>query len=220
MAKSRILVLALIAVAAAASPALAVPFSILTGYDEGTSTLLADGVADTNWKVNGLDATVVIDDAYPIPPWVLNGPSSKWISNRQNPDDIPIGSDLGGLYTFATTFDLTGYVVNGLFNGRFSADNAVLEVRLNGLALPLVGCFVENCHQFWTNFSFGGTIAGVNTLEFDVRNSLITGGPMGFRTEITGDVDPSNPVPEPGTLLLLGSGLTGLAMRRRQKKNS
>lgn len=69
-----------------------------------------------------------------------------------------------------------------------------------------------SCFTTWHSFATSsGFTSGVNTLEFDVLNGT---GPSGFRVEVAGTVQP---VPEPGTLLLLGSGLTALAVRRRRK---
>lgn len=53
----------------------------------------------------------------------------------------------------------------------------------------------------------------VNTLTFVVENlARDTGNPSGLRVDISGT---ASPVPEPGTLLLLGSGMAGLWIRRR-----
>ena len=76
--------------------------------------------------------------------------------------------------TFRTKFDLTGFdPATAMIDGRFTADDWVLEVRLNGKTLPLSNHLTYN----WKAFHIGkGFVAGKNTVEMVVQNRPDTGG--------------------------------------------
>lgn len=206
---------------AMAGVASATPITIFNTGVDGAGAALPDGSVDPHWRI--VAGTVafpgpnayVSNAGYPIPPWVANTASSKWISPAA---DANQEFGVFDTYVFQTTFDLTGFIPGSAsLSGQWASDNQTLEIRLNGVnILGAPNCADStldvSCFTTFDPFSItGGFVAGVNTLDFVVLNG---GGPMGLRVDVAGSADP---VPEPGTLLLLGSGITGLAMRRRRK---
>ena len=109
-------------------------------------------------------------------------------------------------------FDLTGLVPgSAMITGRRATDNSG-TMFLNGVN---TGNTVSGFTAFTTFSINSGFVAGVNTLEFIVLNLAGTvGNPTGLRVELSGTADV---VPEPGTVVLLGSGLAGLFAWRMRK---
>ena len=76
-------------------------------------------------------AAWVVNDGYPMPPWLTNGPDSKWIAprNAQNIGNLP------GNYTYRLTFNLTGLQPNAaVINGNWAVDNSGVDILLNGVS--------------------------------------------------------------------------------------
>lgn len=213
--------LALVAGMLIAGSAGATPIVIFnTGLDAGGSPL-AGGVADPHWSIiDPLGETAAVrEPGYPLPPegpWMANTATSQWIT----PDpDGGFGSNSASFttFTYETTFTL-GAFVSASLSGDYASDNQTLAIYLNGVPIGFTPNCADStadvtCFTMFDSFSVNsGFIVGVNTLRFEVLNGE---GPSGLRVEVSGEYDP---VPEPGTLLLLGSGLTGLALRRRRSR--
>jgi hypothetical protein len=205
----RKLLLVVVALVVVASPVAAGPlFSFNTGTDGNTNLI------DDNWTVN--DGPAYIPPLDPSGNWIPNTSTSSWISVF--PDNN--GGEGVFEYTYNFAFTLASGVDLSLIRlaGRWASDNQS-RYRINTTWLTEYedscassGPAVDDpgCYNSWHAFAItSGFQEGVNVLSFQVLNG---GGPTGIRAE--GAVA----TPEPGTLLLIGTGLSGLALRRRRKQ--
>lgn len=153
--------------------------------------LAADGTVDPHYRLvasadgsyPGPNAIVVTSNAYPIPPWLADGPASKWIGPRAD----AANGNLPGGYTYRTTFDLTGLnPATAVLTGQFAADNSAV-IKLNGVVVGPTSPTYDSYASFTINTGF---ISGVNTLEFVVTNSAGGSNPTGLRVNISGTATP------------------------------
>jgi hypothetical protein len=154
-------------------------------------------------------------------PWVANNGVSQWITPNVGGTGA---SSNAGFYVYRTTFDLTGFnPTTARISGSWSSDNDGFGVYLNGIGMPDFTTAVAPglTQPFSSMIPFDaittGFVGGTNTLYFAVYNTPQGGGnPSGLRVEMTGTANAAR-VPEPGTMMLLGSGLVGLAAFGRKK---
>lgn len=99
---------------------------------------------------------------------------SQWISlsNPARPGVPP-----STLFTFETTFDVTGYDLSTVMvAAQVIADNGVREVRINGRPVPLTAWTLNERDQLFNRFIVveirDGLEPGVNRVEFDVWNGV------------------------------------------------
>jgi hypothetical protein len=221
------MVLVALAALVLAVPAMANPIAIFNTGVDGAGLPLSDGTVDPHWTITSGTLAFPGPDAFVSNAgfpglWVANDSISKWISPDANAN-LEFG--FGATYVYQTSFNLTGLVpTTASLSGSWASDNQTLQILLNGTDTLIppncanstadTGCFTS-LHAFSIPIGSSFT-AGNNTLEFIVRNGAVgvNGGPSGLRIEITGT---ASPVPEPTTLVLIGSGLLGLAARRRRQ---
>jgi len=197
----------------------ATPIPIPGLYSTGTS---GEGTIDPYYWLaaspyGSLPLYVVVTDGFPIPPWVANDGSSRWISRTANAQ-----TDAVGLYTFRTTFDLTGFnPATANIAGQWSSDNSA-QIWLNGVFTGVELSYEQSYRSLHNFILSGGFQPGVNTLDFVVNNWNCPGcngsNPTGLRVNIVSAV--AEPVPEPTTYALLGAGLILLGILAKRMRSA
>ena len=190
---------------AAAGYALALPIPGLftTGVDN-SNVVLPLGASDPHYIVieSANSAAKVISAGLPGT-WVPNNSTSQWV--WENASGLPVNVTR----TFRTTFDLTGLDAStASISGTWATDNSGLDILINSNST------LNTSPGFGSYSSFAissGFVSGLNTLDFVVQD---VGGISGFRVGSLAGT--ASPIPEPTTMLLLGSGLIGLAGFRRR----
>ncbi len=171
-----------------------------TGFDEEAGQLIPNSSPDDNWVVYGPAgsgiadfATVVPDNAYPIPPWIGSSAQSKWIGVARPNSDGPAGT-----YIFRIRVEVPdGLDASQLrIVGTWASDNNALDIVVNGVSTGITGSGDFTVMQpFPEGAGLGLFQNGINVVDFLVSNAPPDGNPVGLRVEAvvgTGSVDPAD----------------------------
>jgi hypothetical protein len=167
----------------------------------------------------------VVSNGYPIQAgaWLLNGPDSKWIAPWANQNDSGTagGGNIGGTYSYQTSFDLTGYDLDKVkLVGGWAVDNLGTDILVNGNSTGLTSAGFGGLTPF-TLTSAQGLVAGANTIEFVVTNGIstpIAANPTGLRVDLKAylnilDVQPTLTITRSGETVSVSWAPAGPCLR-------
>jgi hypothetical protein len=188
------------------------------------------GALETDWTVTSPTDVVTT-------PFVTEGSPSGFPFTSWGPDDLPTygwisaqqsyttsSADAVGVWTFATTFNLTGLNPStAVIMFKASVDNSLsnTSVTLNGHDLTIANLTAVGFDLSTATYTINvpaDFVAGINTLQFAVTNGSGTAGnPVGLLVDFT-SADANSPEPGTGVLIVGGFvGMIGWARRRTQQ---
>ncbi|HUK83445.1 MAG TPA: hypothetical protein VLZ12_12540 [Verrucomicrobiae bacterium] len=155
-----------------------------TGVDD-SGGLLSNTVVDPHYAlISSPDISYPGPDAHvvdPAPPWVVNGPASKWLS--PSPDGGSAFRAVGN-YTYRTQFDLTGYdPCTCVVTGNWASDDETVDIYINGLATSNTLSGLSTFDILHPLTITNGFVSGTNAIDILIHNG---GFQTGIRAEFFG----------------------------------
>jgi len=152
-----------------------------------------------------------------------------YIANNATGSNGPMGD--WTFFVFRQTFNLTGYdPTSANLKFQWAADDSgegyaargtwIPKFSLNGGGLVSYPGSPTPTYNYSSVVALAsGFVSGLNTIDFYVEGNGVTDGFAFKPIEFTADSSCPSTVPEPATMLLMGTGLAGLAGVTRKKKS-
>lgn len=151
----------------------------------------------------------------------LSGPLGPWnIANSGDPVKVLAG---GNTYNkLLPNGGFTGFYASNLAKTMPAPDGATMEGIIQTDTIPLTGNPATGPYVFSFHFDTNGGMAQTSSMAYQVGEyDGLNGAGNVITGQLSQSMTASNPVPEPSTLILLITGMAGLAMTRlrRPRKN-
>ena len=194
----------------------------LVAAQAGATNLIQNGSFQTNdfsdWTV-GTTGNGTWGTGFPI---VTTWPQGGMNAAKGQVGEVNFtGLQEGG--TLTQTFQSTGGAATeslswDVMSPGGNADGGEFTMILNGVQIAQFDSGSVNANQLYTGTltASAGLVNGTNTLEIEVTRRFISTGGTPYQWVTGVDVE-GNGVPEPGSLVLMGSGVLGLAGVLRRK---
>ncbi|HJR07497.1 MAG TPA: PEP-CTERM sorting domain-containing protein [Pyrinomonadaceae bacterium] len=188
-------------------------FTSVGGTNTGT-TLMGLSYVNSSFNATTASGSRTLNGAAASPGGTnFNNLGSFYI---QPPPDPTVNNYNGSTFTLIVNFDAPTGIMNGQ-TGTFTAALSGIVERVGPTQSYSVNVRFDNPIQ---TFSF--TRADGTTGQFTLTVNDVLGLTPNFARAITGTISNASetpaPVPEPATVILLGTGLAGLLARTRQRR--
>lgn len=179
-------------------------------------------------NVGGADGLLSSFNTTNFAPAVAISGRTNWIANNSSGTNGGMGT--WTFFVFRQTFDLSGYdSTTADLKFKWAADDSGEVVAYRGAWTPKFslngGALVPYPGSPTPTYGYSpvvdissGFVSGVNTIDFYVEGNGVTDG-FSLLTQSFTAREGAAPVPEPGTMMLLGFGMLGLAVFGKRRMN-